>query len=104
MFCRARYTTSENASHAIRPVTVASHQQKDSREMSSPLTNLSDTSSPAKRSDLGLPPDRTAMLRAAEEAVLDWTGIPIAREDVEVDGTRLHYLSCGEGEPLLLLH
>lgn len=72
--------------------------------MSSPLTNLSDTSSPAKRSDLGLPPDRTAMLRAAEEAVLDWTGIPIAREDVEVDGTRLHYLSCGEGEPLLLLH
>jgi pimeloyl-ACP methyl ester carboxylesterase len=72
--------------------------------MSSPLTNLSDTSPPTERNEVGFPPDSTAILRAAEEAVLDWTGIPIAREDVIVAGTRLHYLSCGEGEPLLLLH
>ncbi|MBF6589566.1 MAG: alpha/beta fold hydrolase, partial [Ktedonobacterales bacterium] len=31
-------------------------------------------------------------------------GIPVERHDVHVGGIRLHYLTCGEGEPLLLLH
>lgn len=43
-------------------------------------------------------------LAAAEEALLATTGIPVERHEVVVSGTRLHYLTCGEGKPLLLLH
>lgn len=41
---------------------------------------------------------------AAEEAVLATAGVPIERHEATVNGVRLHYLTCGEGEPLLLLH
>jgi pimeloyl-ACP methyl ester carboxylesterase len=43
-------------------------------------------------------------LHRAEEALLATAGIPIERHDTLVHGVRLHYLTCGEGEPLLLLH
>ena len=43
-------------------------------------------------------------LAAAETALLATTGIQVERRDTVVDGLRLHYLMCGEGEPLLLLH
>lgn len=69
--------------------------------MSSPLTNMSDTSHTNSNAVL---PDPMASLRAAEDAVLQAIGIPIEPRDIEVDGTRLHYLCCGDGEPLLLLH
>ncbi len=49
---------------------------------------------------LALPPS----LLTAEAALLQATGIPIERRDTHVGGLRLHYLVCGEGEPLLLLH
>jgi pimeloyl-ACP methyl ester carboxylesterase len=48
--------------------------------------------------------DPISSLRAAEDAVLRSTGIPIERQDIEVDGTWLHDLTSGEGEPLVLLH
>lgn len=47
------------------------------------------------------PPDT---LERAEEALLATAGIPIERHDAEVHGIRLHYLTCGDGEPLVLLH
>jgi pimeloyl-ACP methyl ester carboxylesterase len=47
---------------------------------------------------------QVAPLDAAEVAVLHATGIPVERNDIVVNGTRLHYLTCGEGEPLVLLH
>ncbi len=47
------------------------------------------------------PPE--ALVRA-EEALLATTGIPVARHEVRVDGVRIHYLTCGEGEPLVLVH
>ena len=40
----------------------------------------------------------------AEEALLATVGVPVERHEVSVNGTRLHYLTCGEGEPLLLVH
>jgi 4,5:9,10-diseco-3-hydroxy-5,9,17-trioxoandrosta-1(10),2-diene-4-oate hydrolase len=43
-------------------------------------------------------------LDEAEQAVLRATGIAVTRGDVTVQGMRLHYLTCGEGEPLVLLH
>lgn len=43
-------------------------------------------------------------LSAAEEVLLATTGIPVERHDITVNGLRLHYLTCGEGEPLLMLH
>lgn len=49
-------------------------------------------------------------LLAAEAALLDTVGVPVERGDVRVDlpgvegGARLHYLTCGEGDPLVLLH
>jgi len=43
-------------------------------------------------------------LRQAEEALLATAGIPIERHDAVVGDVRLHYLTCGEGDPLLLLH
>jgi pimeloyl-ACP methyl ester carboxylesterase len=45
-----------------------------------------------------------APLAAAEADVLRVVGVPIERHDTVVNDTRLHYLTCGEGEPLLLLH
>ncbi|MFI5271935.1 MAG: alpha/beta fold hydrolase [Ktedonobacterales bacterium] len=47
---------------------------------------------------------QTTALAAAEEALLRGTGIEIARQETVVNGIRLHYLTCGEGPPLLLLH
>jgi pimeloyl-ACP methyl ester carboxylesterase len=56
-------------------------------------------------------PPRTAnafstQLAAAEEAYLRLAapGLPIARHETTSGSLRLHYLSCGQGEPLLLLH
>jgi len=48
----------------------------------------------------------SAALAAAEEALLATLPIPVERHEVSVNGTRLHYLTCGDpnGEPLLLLH
>ena len=55
--------------------------------------------SPASR-----PSTTSEALLAAEQAVLQATGVPIERRDVEVAGQRLHYLTCGQGEPLVLVH
>lgn len=46
----------------------------------------------------------TTDLHALEEALLRTAGIPIERRDVDAGGLRLHYLACGEGQPLVLLH
>ena len=46
----------------------------------------------------------TTDLHALEEALLRTTGIPVERRDVDAGGLRLHYLACGAGEPLVLLH
>lgn len=43
-------------------------------------------------------------LITAEQAVLKAIGIPVERREAEVNGVRLHYLTCGEGEPLVMLH
>jgi pimeloyl-ACP methyl ester carboxylesterase len=43
-------------------------------------------------------------LAAAEEALLATAGIPIERRETTVNGVRIHYLTCGEGEPLVLIH
>ena len=43
-------------------------------------------------------------LAATEAALLATLSIPVERHEVEVSGVRCHYLTCGEGEPLLLLH
>lgn len=43
-------------------------------------------------------------LAAAEGAVLATAGVPVERHEATVEGVRLHYLTCGDGEPLLLLH
>jgi 4,5:9,10-diseco-3-hydroxy-5,9,17-trioxoandrosta-1(10),2-diene-4-oate hydrolase len=43
-------------------------------------------------------------LVAAEEALLALAGVAVERGEVLVNGVRLHYLTCGEGEPLLMLH
>lgn len=49
--------------------------------------------------------DRRAALIAAEDALLRTAGVPVERGEAPgPDGARLHYLTCGEGEPLLLLH
>ena len=46
----------------------------------------------------------TTDLHALEEALLRTAGIPVERRDVDAGGLRLHYLACGAGEPLVLLH
>jgi 2-hydroxymuconate-semialdehyde hydrolase len=46
----------------------------------------------------------SSALLAAESALLASTNLPIESHDVEAGGLRLHYLTYGEGEPLLLLH
>lgn len=44
-------------------------------------------------------------LRAAEDALLATAGVAITRGEAPgPDGMRLRYLTCGEGEPLVLLH
>ncbi len=50
------------------------------------------------------PATSTDVLAAAEEALLATTGISVERHEATSNGVRLHYLACGEGEPLLLLH
>ena len=50
------------------------------------------------------PAATTDALAAAEEALLATTGITVERHEASVRGIRLHYLTCGEGDPLLLLH
>lgn len=60
----------------------------------------STTGAPATGSATQLP----ATLAQAEEAVLSTVGVPIERHDIVVNGTRLHYLTCGDGEPLIMLH
>lgn len=46
-----------------------------------------------------------AALAAAEEALLATAGVAVERSEAPgPGGARLHYLTCGEGEPLLLLH
>jgi pimeloyl-ACP methyl ester carboxylesterase len=46
----------------------------------------------------------TSALEAAEAALLATTGVDVERGYVEAGGLRLHYLACGSGEPLLLVH
>lgn len=46
----------------------------------------------------------TIDIRAIEAALLETTGIAVEQHDTIVGGVRLHYLTCGEGEPLLLIH
>jgi pimeloyl-ACP methyl ester carboxylesterase len=43
-------------------------------------------------------------LAAAEEALLATAGVPVERHETRVNGVRMHYLTCGEGEPLVLVH
>lgn len=43
-------------------------------------------------------------LAEAEEALLRTAGVPVERHDLDVKGMRLHFLACGQGEPLVLLH
>lgn len=43
-------------------------------------------------------------LAAAEEALLATAGIPVERCETRLHGVRIHYLTCGEGEPLVLVH
>lgn len=49
--------------------------------------------------------DLPAALVAAEEALLATAGVSVERGEAPgPGGARLHYLTCGEGEPLVLLH
>lgn len=42
-------------------------------------------------------------LAAAEEALLATAGVPIERHETRLNGVRIHYLTCGEGEETLVL-
>ena len=46
----------------------------------------------------------SSALAAAEEALLATAGIPVERHETRLNGVRIHYLTCGEGEPLVLVH
>ena len=72
--------------------------------MSSSLTNAPGIADTARNGGAGVPPDPMAALREAEDRVLESVGIPVERQDIQIHGTRLHYLCCGDGEPLLMLH
>ncbi|MGO8950726.1 MAG: alpha/beta fold hydrolase [Ktedonobacterales bacterium] len=72
--------------------------------MSSPLSKTSGAPRTVDSGGSDVSSDPMNALRVAEDAVLRLTGIPIERLDIEVDSNRLHYLCCGSGEPLLLLH
>lgn len=73
---------------------------------------MSSLSNPTPRSSVPLtgmetgggPSSAEGTLAFAEEALLRTAGVPVERRDVQVGGHRVHYLTCGEGEPLLLLH
>lgn len=59
-------------------------------------------SQPAPMTDLTSQP---SALLAAEEALLRGVGVPVERGEAPgPHGMRLHYLACGAGEPLVLLH
>ncbi|HEU0028483.1 MAG TPA: alpha/beta hydrolase [Ktedonobacterales bacterium] len=65
------------------------------------------TSGVHEQSSRATPADRRAALLAAEDALLRAVAPDSAIERGEVttpEGVRLHYLTCGEGEPLLMLH
>lgn len=54
-----------------------------------------------------LPAEKVAIepaLAAAEEALLATAGLPVERHDTYLNGVRTHYLTCGEGEPLVIVH
>jgi pimeloyl-ACP methyl ester carboxylesterase len=48
--------------------------------------------------------EASPVLVAAEEALLATAGIAIERHETRLNGVRIHYLTCGEGEPLVLVH
>ena len=74
----------------------ASAMREDDRRMSA----TSDASAATTTSA-----DLPAALVAAEEALLATAGVEVERGEAPgPGGARLHYLTCGEGEPLLLLH
>src|SRR5512147_2724834 len=57
-------------------------------------------SAPSKSTSLPTSTD----IRAIEARLLETAGIAVEQHDTVVGGVRLHYLTCGEGEPLLLIH
>lgn len=48
--------------------------------------------------------EASSALADAEEALLATAGIPVERRETRLNGVRIHYLTCGEGEPLVLVH
>ena len=46
----------------------------------------------------------SSALVAAEDTLLATAGIPVERRETHLKGVRIHYLTCGEGEPLVLVH
>lgn len=40
----------------------------------------------------------------AERALISAIGLPVERHEMDAGGVRLHYLTCGQGEPVVLLH
>ena len=57
------------------------------------------SSSPARQ-----PTTASEALITAEQAVLAATGVPVERHEADIAGVRMHYLTCGDGEPLVMLH
>lgn len=49
-------------------------------------------------------PDATTTLADREAALLETAQVAVERHEVMAGDTRLHYLTCGEGEPLVMLH
>lgn len=65
------------------------------------------TSPPTQQATFAMPGERRAALLAAEEALLRAAAPEVAVERGEIttpEGARLHYLSCGAGEPLVIVH
>lgn len=65
---------------------------------------MSSATAPASAPDTTQHAAPPTALAEAEAALLATTGVPVERHDTIVRGVRLHYLTCGEGEPLLLIH
>lgn len=59
---------------------------------------------PAAAVDAPERPAASPALAEAETALLATAGIPVERHDLNVGGMRLHYLTCGQGDPIVLLH
>jgi monooxygenase len=65
------------------------------------------TPTQARQAQRATPGERRAALLAAEEALLRAAAPEVAVERGEIttaEGARLHYLSCGVGEPLVIVH